>query len=512
MKEMSAAREPILSLRNICKSFSGITILDNIDFDIYPGEIHALVGENGAGKSTLMKIISAEYTKTSGQFFYCGEETDFKSIQQAKSEGIAIIHQEFNLFPNLTVAENIFLENLNLEHRNDLSRIRWKQIFLEARKLLDRICPSVDEHDLVQNLSVQAKQAVEIVKAIHADAKVLIMDEPSAALADREIENMFSVMRALRQQGVAIIYVSHRLNEVFEIADYVTVLRNGKRIDTVPVKSIDQAKLINMMIGSEINDLYCEENTRTELETQDEILRVENLTFGDEGKVSFTLHKGEILSLFGILGSGTQTCSGRLFGIKNGDGKIFIEGKEVSIRKPSDAISYGISYVTGDRKRNGIVARQSVRDNLTLLILKSMSDGIGWINKRKEAEAVDEMVRSFRIKCASQDQQLEYLSGGNQQKVVISKWLANHPKVLILVEPTRGVDIGAKTEIYGKIRELASREMGIILISSDMPEITGLSDRILVMRKGRIVKEYPKDGVTQKMLLREITIEQESAQ
>lgn len=509
-KRRQDTKMPILSLRDICKSFSGIKVLDNINLDIYPGEIHALVGENGAGKSTMMKIISAEYSKSSGTFIYQGEETEFKSIQQAKEQGISIIHQEFNLFPNLTVAENVFLESMNLKKGN-LKRIPWKQMHKETEELLDRICPSVEAHDLVRNLSVQAKQAVEIVKAIHANARVLIMDEPSAALADREIENMFAIMRALRQQGVAIIYVSHRLNEVFEIADKVTILRNGRKVDTLPVSEIDQNHLINLMIGTEIDDLYGEASGKAVEEEKKEILRVENLSFGDVGKVSFSLHEGEILSLFGILGSGTQTCAERIFGVKKGGGALYIQGKKTSIRKPLDAINAGISYVTGDRKRNGIVAQQSVQENLTLLILNKISGRFCCILKRIESKTVKEMIDAFHIKCASPAQAMQYLSGGNQQKVVISKWLANDPKVLILVEPTRGVDIGAKTEIYGVIRELAEKGMGIILISSDMPETLGLSDRILVMQRGTIVKEHLRGNVTQKMLLREITIEQEVA-
>lgn len=500
----------ILSLRDISKDFSGVMALEHVDLDIYPGEVHALVGENGAGKSTLMKIISAVYQRSSGTMTYKGKEVNFKDTDEAKRYGISIIHQEFNLFPNLSVAENIYLDTINRKdtETNQRGRIPWKQVYREAQEVVRGISDKIDVGDLVENLNVQSKQVVEIAKALHSEAEVLIMDEPSAALPEHEVENMFQVVRNLKAKGVAVIYVSHHLNEVFEIADKVTVLRNGTKVDTVRTQDIDQQTLISMMIGSEIDDLYAS-GAAKDKEQGEVLLEAKNLTFGKGGEASFTLHKGEILSLFGIVGSGTTTVSECLFGLKKYGGNLLLENEQLAIHTPREAMKAGLGYIPGDRRKYGLIKERSVKENITLPILKELSNKLTVIKTEQEDPLVEEAIQKLRVKTTGPDQITNYLSGGNQQKVVIAKWLSIHPKVLIMVEPTRGVDIGAMSEIYELIHQLADSGMGILLISSDMPEVIGMSDRILVMRNGKIVREFQKGMVSQSQLLHEITKSEE---
>ena len=492
--------EAILSLNDISKEFAGVAALKHIDLDIYPGEVHALVGENGAGKSTLMKIISAVYRKSSGTMIYKGSEVDFKSTDEAKKNGISIIHQEFNLFPNLSVAENIFMDTINQDEAKKAhrGRISWKQVYEEARGTLSGISDKIRAEDLVEDLNVQSKQVVEIAKALHAQAEILIMDEPSAALPENEVENMFQVIRNLRNQGAAIIYVSHHLGEVFEIADKVTVLRNGAKVDTVKVKDIEQQDLIKMMIGNEIGNLYGSDAGQS-TDQEKNLIEVNRLKFGETGEVSFCLHPGEIVSLFGIIGAGAQS------GLKIHSGEIKIDGKPVRIDTPQDAMKSGVGYIPGDRRKFGLITERTVKENITLPILKELSNRAGVIQTEKETPVVEASIQKLKIKTTGPDQITNYLSGGNQQKIVIAKWLSIQPKILIMVEPTRGVDIGAMSEIYELIRQLARSGMGILMVSSDMPEVLGMSDRILVMRNGRIVSEYPRGSVTQRQLLHEVT-------
>lgn len=502
--------DAILSLRDISKDFSGVKALEHVDLDIYPGEVHALVGENGAGKSTLMKIISSVYKKSSGRILLKGKEVDFRNTDEAKQNGIAIIHQEFNLFPNLSVAENIFMDTVNQKNPENRRRgkIFWKKVYRQAAETIGTISNKIDVSELVGNLNVQSKQVVEIAKAIHAEVEILIMDEPSAALPEHEVENMFQVVRRLKEKGVAIIYVSHHLDEVFKIADKITVLRNGRKVDTVRTESIDHQGLIRMMIGSEIKDLYSVSAAKENADT-DILAEAKNLTFGEKGKVSFKLHRGEIVSLFGIVGSGTQSVSECLFGLREYGGQLFLEGKEVTVRSPRQAIRAGIGYIPGDRRKYGIVKERSVEENITLPILKDLAGRLLVIDRDRERQLVENVIEKLRVKTTGPKQITNFLSGGNQQKVVIAKWLSINPKILVMVEPTRGVDIGAMAEIYELIHQLADRGLGILLISSDMPEVLGMSDRILVMRSGKIVKEFPRGSVTQTQLLHEITKSEE---
>lgn len=500
--------DAVLSLRDISKDFSGVMALKHVDLDIYPGEIHALVGENGAGKSTLMKIISSVYRKSSGTMVFKGRQVDFKDTDEAKENGISIIHQEFNLFPNLSVAENIFMDTINRTNGEIVRRgkISWKKVEQEAREALRDINDKIDVNSLVENLNVQSKQVVEIAKAIHAEAEVLIMDEPSAALPRNEVENMFEVIRRLKKKGVAIIYVSHHLDEVFKIADKVTVMRNGEKVDTVNVKDITQQELIRMMIGNDIGSLYGKSCSKA---GGNPLLEVKDLIFGTGGNVSFSLHEGEIVSLFGIVGAGAQSVAESLFGMKKHTGKILVEGREVRIHSPREAMRYGIGYIPGDRRRYGLIKERSVRENITLPILRKLSGKTGVIQRKEEDQIVEEFIRKLRVKTTGGDQITNFLSGGNQQKIVIAKWLSIQPKILIMVEPTRGVDIGAMSEIYELIHQLASTGMGILMISSDMPEVLGMSDRILVMRDGKIRSEHRKGSISQSQLLNEVTKSEE---
>jgi len=479
--------------------------LKDVDLDIYPGEIHALVGENGAGKSTLIKIISAVYEKTSGTFIMDGRECEFKNVKDAKEMGISVIHQEFNLFPNLSVAENMFLDsNAKSEMVGKVSNIQWKKVYKETQDVIDRISDDISVHTDVENLNVQSQQVVEIAKALYSNARILIMDEPSAALPENEVEKMFQIMRNLRAQGVAIIYVSHRMNEIFQIADKVTVLRDGQKVGTCLVGEIDQQQLINMMIGSEIDDLYAGNKSVAADANGEVLLEVNNLEFGDGGKISFRLHKNEIISLFGLIGSGSQTVAERLFGLHTGNGEILLNGKKISVDSPGEAMGHGIGFVPGDRRRYGIVTQLPVYQNISLPVIRELSNRLV-VDNDKESKHVGVMMERLRVKASSPRQLTKFLSGGNQQKVVLAKWLSIDPVLLIMVEPTRGVDIGAKAEIYELIHDMAGRGIGILLISSDIPEVIGMSDRILVMRNGKLTGEFYKSEVTQGQLLREVS-------
>lgn len=489
--------QPVLSMRRINKDFPGVKALTDVNFDLYPGEVHALMGENGAGKSTLMKILSGVYEPTEGDIYLKGKKTNIKGPADAQRVGISIIHQEFNLFPNLSAAENIFIDRKEMVNR--FGKIKWSEIYKEADRLVKSIGSDVDVRQETQYLSVHSQQVVEIVKALSLNADILIMDEPSAALPENEVQKMFTVVEQLKKQGVAIVYVSHRMKEVFEIADKVTVLRDGKKIATQSISETTESELISMMVGKEVGNLYPEK----EYESSGEIvLNVKDLSLDQDHKVSFQLKQGEILGLFGLVGSGTHTLAERLFGLRKGSGEIAINGKSVKIMNPKQAMKEHIAYVPSDRHRQGLVKELTVKNNLTLPILRNLTNSL-LINTSKEVTIAKDYIEKLNIKTPDENQVAEFLSGGNQQKIVLSKWLATDPKVLILEEPTRGVDVGAKAEIYQIIKGLAEQGLSIILISSEMPEVIGMSDRILVIYKGEVVKEFHKGEVDQQILLKE---------
>jgi ABC-type sugar transport system ATPase subunit len=484
----------LIKAKGVYKEFPGVMALTNVDFDLRPGEVHVLLGENGAGKSTLIKIFSGLYTKDGGQIFVNGEETEIGSPLEALKLGITTIYQEFNLVSTLTVAENIFLGKEKMKHR----LIDWKRMFSEADILLESLDMHVDSRTVVRDLGVAEKQMVEIAKALSEKAKILILDEPTAVLTAREIEKLFSIIKNLRNQGVGIIYISHRLDEIPLVGDRVTVLRDGALVGTIGIHEGDQSTWIRMMVGRELKDKF----PARQVQRGKELLRVENLSRrGVLDNISFTLHRGEILGIAGLVGAGRTELGRALFGAdKISEGKIFLNGKATTIASPSDAIDNRICYLPEDRKTHGVVLILSVRDNLTLPSLGRLCFN-NIINRKKEKKLADEYVAKLQIRTPSLDRKVMFLSGGNQQKVFIAKWLCAQSDLFIFDEPTRGIDVGAKVEVYYLMNELVRLGAGIVMISSELPEILGMSDHILVMRKGRITGEFDREGATQEKIL-----------
>lgn len=485
--------EYILKIENISKHFSGIHALKDVSFSINKGEIHSIVGENGAGKSTLMKILSGVYPRKEyeGDFYIENNAAFFKSTKDAEKSGISIIHQELNLIPELSVAENIFLSR---EPSNFAGIIDRNKLNNSALELLKRFDLDIDPQEKIKNLSIGRQQLVEILKALSINANVLILDEPTSALTESEIKLLFYILRTLQEKGVTIIYISHHLNEVFEISDRITVLRDGTFIGTVGRKDADLDGIIKMMVGRDIKQLFPKE----EIPKGKEILRIENYSIDHPylshkkivDNVNFALYEGEILGITGLMGAGRSELAMSIFGAYPSDsqGKIFIKGNQVKIKSVDDAIKHGIGLLTEDRKLYGLILKMSVGDNIILAALDKISKN-NVINKKQRADMISQFISELQIKTSSEESLVSNLSGGNQQKVVLAKWLANNPCILILDEPTRGVDVGAKVEIYKLMGELAKRGVGIIMISSDLPECLGMSDRILIMHEGKISGE-----------------------
>ncbi|MDB5055200.1 MAG: sugar transporter ATP-binding protein [Bacilli bacterium] len=487
---------PILEMKGIVKSFPGVKVLKQVNLSLKKGEIMALMGENGAGKSTLMKILTGIYEYDEGEIVLKGQKVNFKSPKDSNRAGIAIIHQELNLFPNLTAAENIFLEKETA--KNKIGLIDWKAMNKKAQVLVDSLGLNFNVKEKVENLSVHHQQLVEILRAVSSDAEIIIMDEPTSALPENEVQNLFVTIRALQKKGVSIIYVSHRMNEIFDICQTVIVLRDGKDICYLDLKETNQQEIIAQMIGKEVRDLY----PKLEVEIGEPLLTVKDMSDGHTlNHISFHVRKGEILGLYGLVGSGITECAEALFGLnKLNRGDIFLDLKQLHIQTPADAIKSGIAYVPPDRRREGIVKEMSIKNNISLSIIRQLKR-LFLVNEKKEISIAEEYSKKLNIKSSGIHQTVNFLSGGNQQKVVLSKWLVTGPQILILNDPTRGVDVGAKAEIYGLISKLASEGMGIIMISSEMPEVLGMSDRILVFSNGRIVKELMRDEATQNSLL-----------
>lgn len=486
--------EVVLKLENIVKIFPGVKALDNVHLEVLRGEVHALCGENGAGKSTLMKIISGAQTYTAGKMYFEGKEVKFSSTKEAQEVGISMIYQEFNLIPYLTVAENLFLG------RQPIGRagfIDWRKLNADAKTLLEKVGLSINPQMKVSELSVAEAQMVEISKCLSINSKLIIMDEPTAALSDEEIDKLFKIIRSLAKEGISIIYISHRMEEIFELTDTITVFRDGKHIKSMNTKDTNYDELVRLMVGKDITDLY----PNRDYKVNEVALEVKNLSVRNVKDISLKLHKGEILGIAGLMGAGNITLSKALFGsygLVTGD--IIIEGKKVNIKKPIDGISNGISLVPDDRKNEGLVLVRSVRENITIASLDKVKSS-GLLNMIKEKEIVDKQIKQLNIKVSSAEQLVGNLSGGNQQKVVFAKVLETIPKILILDEPTRGVDVGAKAEIYDIMNELTENGISIILVSSDLPELIGMSDRVLVMREGKIVKELSKEEANQETVL-----------
>ncbi|SIT73148.1 sugar ABC transporter ATP-binding protein [Edaphobacillus lindanitolerans] len=484
--------EYIVEMNHISKHFGGVKALQDVHLNVKRGEIHALIGENGAGKSTLMKILAGAYPKDEGTILIDGAEATTATPRAMLDMGVSVIYQEFMLAPDLTVAENIFID-----HMQQGLFINWKDLKRRAKEQLQKIgFGNIDPGKKVGELSVAYQQIVEICKCLAKDSKVLVFDEPTAVLTHSETEKLLELIVKLKQEGVTILYISHRLEELFAISDKITVLKDGKYVDTVETASITKEQLVTMMVGREIEQLFPERNA----EIGEEILRVENLAAGDLVEdVSFSLRKGEVLGFSGLVGSGRTETMRAIFGAdKKSSGKVRYFGEEVNFRSPKQAIRKGIGLLPEDRKTQGLLLKQPIRYNATLV----SRQGNGFINHKKEQQEVRELLARIATKYGSTEDNADSLSGGNQQKVALAKWLAVDTKVIILDEPTRGVDVGAKTEIYRIINELAESGVGVIIISSEMAEIIGVCDRAIVMREGRVTGEVPKENLTENHLIK----------
>lgn len=486
--------ESVLELRNITKIFPGVRALDKVQFDLKPGEIHALMGENGAGKSTFIKVITGVHQAEEGEMFLNGEKVRFKNTKDAQKAGIAAIYQHVTAYPHLTVAENIFMGH----HKKKFGMVQWNWMYAEADKYLAELNADFSSRTIMGNLSVAQQQMVEIAKALSMNARILIMDEPTAALTKRESEELYRITRKLRDEGVSIIFISHRFEDMYALATRVTVFRDAKYIGTYNVDEITNADLITAMVGREIKDLF----PKPEIEIGEEILRVEGLNrTGFFKDVSFAVHKGEILGLTGLVGARRTEVVQTLFGVeKLASGKIFLEGKEVKIKNPTDAIAKGIGLLPENRQTEGLILDWGIGRNITLPELKSYVKQL-FIQEKAERTTSRELAERVDTKAVTIYDKASSLSGGNQQKVVVAKALGSDFKVLILDEPTKGVDVGAKAAIYEIMGELAQQGYAIIMISSEMPEILGMCDRIVVMCEGRVTGELNRAEATQEKIL-----------
>jgi len=487
---------PLLQISSISKAFAGVQALAGVSFELRPGEVHALVGENGAGKSTLIKLITGAHQPDSGTLTVQGQLLSENDPVLSKRLGIACIYQQPALFPDLTVAENLAI---NLERGGPWRIINWKQRREQAQQLLQRVGARISPDTTVSQLTMPQQQLVEIAGALGANARILIMDEPTASLAEAEVANLLKVIRELKAQGVGIIYISHRLEELFGIADRVTVLRDGALVTTQPMSEVSQSELIRLMVGREISAVFPKQQVpigAIALET-----RGLNCAAAGTHNVSLQVHTGEILGLVGLVGAGRTELAKTIFGLTPADsGQILLRGQPLKVTSPASAVSHGIAYVPEDRRRHGVILDLPVAQNATLAVLKEMAN-YGILNFARERELASSYVSQLFIKTASLETPVGNLSGGNQQKVALARWLATKPSVLILDEPTQGIDVGAKAEIHRLMGDLTRQGMAIIMISSELPEVLGMSDRIAVMRGGTIVGEFSREEATQEKIL-----------
>lgn len=486
-----------IEMDNITKRFGGVKALTDVTFKIKKGEIHALIGENGAGKSTLMKILSGAYQKDSGQILIDGKEVKINSPKDAKDLGIAVIYQEFMLAPDLTVAENIFIDNM----AESGILINWKTLKKKAKEQLMKLgFNDIDPGVKVGSLSVAYQQVVEICKCLTRNSKVLVLDEPTAVLTFSEIEKLFSVIRQLKKEGVSIVYISHRLEEIFELSDNITVLKDGQFVATVPTETINKEQLVTMMVGREITQMFPKRNAKI----GKEILRIENLNAGNLVRnVSFSVREGEIVGFSGLVGAGRTETMRAIFGADKVDsGKIIYFGKEVRFKSPKQSIKNGFGLLPEDRKKQGLLLEQSIRMNTTLASMHKVKNRLDIINHKKEKDYVKKLLAGIATKYGSTEDNANSLSGGNQQKIALAKWLSADCKCIVFDEPTRGVDVGAKTEIYKVMNTLAEQGVGIIMISSEMTEIIGMCDRAIIMRQGTVAGEVEKEELNENSLIK----------
>jgi len=492
--------EVLLRMTGISKAFPGVQALDDVHLDVEAGTVHALMGENGAGKSTLMKVLAGIYRADSGTIELNGREVHVPDSATALGLGIAMIHQELSPVPAMTVAENIFLGR---EPVNRFKLVDKKQMVADAQAVFDKWQIEIDPHRVMKTLSVAQMQMVEIAKAISTDARLVIMDEPTSAITEREVLHLHRMIRSLRETGVSIIYITHKMDEVFKIADKVTVFRDGKHVATLPAAELDRQKLITLMVGRELTHLFPKEDA----EIGEVVMSVRGLTrHGVISDINFDLRRGEILGLAGLMGAGRTEVLEAIFGVTKVDaGEIVMKGEAVHITSPADAIEAGMGLLTEDRKLTGIMGALSVRDNMTIANLNRFSPG-GILRKGQMEAACVGQREALAIKTPSLSQLIKNLSGGNQQKVLVSRWLLTLPDVLMIDEPTRGIDVGAKSEIHRLMSGLAKEGKAILMVSSEMPEILGMSDRVLVMAGGRITAEFSRAEVTQEKVLEAATL------
>lgn len=491
------SKTPFVEMTGINKAFSGNKVLQNVNLTVNQGEVHALMGENGAGKSTLIKILSGVYSRDKGEVKVLGKPIVFKNPKEAEAHGINIIHQELNIIPHLTVSQNMFLGKeltygkTGMLNKKEMKR-RTKQSLLELG--VDTISPD----EVAGNLSVGQQQMIEIARALATKSELIIMDEPTAALTDREIESLFEVIHSLRERGVSIIYVSHRMEEIFQICDRITVLRDGQYIGAEKIKETTFDHIVKMMVGRELGERFPTRNSTI----GDVVFAIENLQLpGVFDDINFEVRAGEILGVAGLMGAGRTEILETIFGYrKKSKGQVKLHGKTLNIAHPLDAVKSGIAFITEDRKDKGLVIDASIRENVALTNFNSIATS-GVVSRTKERKLVDELVKKLHVRMANVNQPVKSLSGGNQQKVVIAKWLGIEPKVLLLDEPTRGVDIGAKKEIYSIMNELSEKGVAIVMISSELPEVLGISDRIMVIHEGKIMRKLPREEADQEKIM-----------
>ncbi|WP_105619259.1 sugar ABC transporter ATP-binding protein [Vallitalea okinawensis] len=492
--------EYILEMQNISKVFPGVKALDKVQLQLRPGKVHALMGENGAGKSTLMKCLIGIHPPTEGQIIYKGEVVTMPDTNTALNMGISMIHQELSPILHRSVMENIWLGR---EPKMGGFLVDHKKMYDMTKELLEDLELELDPKEKMVNLTVAKMQMIEIAKAVSYNSEVVIMDEPTSALTDREVDHLFRIIKRLRQNGTAIIYISHKMDEIFQISDDITILRDGQYISTHLAEDLDTNKLISLMVGRELNEMF----PKIDCEIGEEKIRVDNLTVeGVFNDVSFNVRKGEILGIAGLVGAGRTEVIETIFGMrKKTSGSIYIDDKEVQIDSPEDAIAHKIALLTEDRRHTGVFPMLSVKDNTSIANMKNYVNKFGFLNHKKIKEDCEEYKKAIRVKTPSLEQAIQNLSGGNQQKVLVARWLLTNPEILILDEPTRGIDVGAKSEIHSLITSLANEGRTIIMISSELPEVLGMSDRVVVMHEGRVTGIIDRTEANQEVVMKYAT-------